>query len=138
MAKVASKGTSLKKSISAVYTVIAGIRNINAPDAEVETFDATALDSSAGREFKITGYVNGGTCSGTGFFDPVAATHQELTDQITTPANGGLYKIFWSDTAVTEWPFTGILTKFQPKAEVGQGLMFDFSIKLDGMVTYPT
>lgn len=137
MAKITSKGTLLKKSISASYTTIAAIRRLTAPDAEVEVYDATALDSSTGREKKITGFVDGGKCSGELFFDPVATTHQELTDQINTPADGQLYKIFWSDAAVTEWPWTGCLTKFTPRAAVGEGLMADFEITVDGKVTYP-
>lgn len=137
MTKIASKGTALKLSVASVYTTVGALDSIDAPDVEVQTFDATALDSGVGMETKPTGFVKGGTASGSGFFDPVLAMHQALTDLITTPAVA-LWKIVWSDSASTEWPFSGVLTKFQPKAAIGDGLKFDWSIILDGMVSYPT
>lgn len=137
MAKIASKGTALQLSIATVFTTIAGVTEISGPDAEVQTFDATALDGGAGREHEPTGYVEGGTVSWSMFFDPVAATLQALTDLITTPAVAS-WKLKWSDSATTEWPFSGILTKCTPSASLDDGLKADGELKLDGIVSYPT
>ena len=137
MTKIASKGTALQLSISAVFTTVAQVTSIDGPDSEVETFDSTSLDSGVGKETDVTGFVVGGTVSGELFFDPVAATHQALTDVITAPAVSS-WKIIWSDAASTEWPFSGVLKKLTPKAALAEGLTASFEIELDGMVTYPT
>jgi len=137
MAKPSSKGAALQLSIASVFTTIAQMRSFNGPDAEVQTFDGTALDSGVGMEHYPTGYVEGGNVNGSLFFDPVAATLQALTDLKTAPAIS-LWKEKWSDTALTEWPFSGILTRVNPKAEVNQGLMADINVKLTGIPTYPT
>lgn len=137
MAKTKSKGTAIKLDIATVFTTIAGNINIDGPDPEVKTYDATALDGGVGEERKPTGYVQGGNVSGKGWMDPVAASFQALTDLLTAPAVSS-WKIVWSDTAATEWPFNGILKKVKPSAEVSRGLQFDWEIELDGIVTYPT
>jgi len=137
MTKVASKGTALQLSISAVFTTVVQITNIDGPDSEVQSFDSTSLDSGVGMEKDVTGFVDGGNVSGECFFDPVAVTHQALTDVITAPAVSS-WKIVWSDAASTEWPFSGILKKFTPTAALAEGLKAAFEIELDGMVTYPT
>lgn len=138
MTKIAAKGTVLQLSIASVYTTIAQLDNIDGPDAEVDISDVTALDSGVGREFKPSGHVNGGTVNLGGFFDPVGTTLQALTDIVTAPVVAA-WKIIFSDAASTVWPFSGAMQKApKPTAAVGEFLKFDASIKLDGMVAYPT
>ena len=137
MTKIAAKGTHIQKSISAVFTTIAQVTNISGPDAEVQTGDVTSLDGGVGMEFASTGYVNGGTVSFTLWLDPVASTLQAITDDITTPASGS-WKIKFSDSATTEWAFSGFVTKCSPTAEVNGHLTCDCEIKLTGIPTYPT
>jgi hypothetical protein len=137
MAKIASKGTAIQLSVASVYTTVSQTISIDAPSVDVQTYNATALDSGVGMEKKPTGFVDGGVANGSGFFDPVLAIHQAMTDLLTAPAVA-LWKIIWSDAALTQWPFSGILKTFQPKADIGDGLKYDFSIELDGMVAYPT
>lgn len=138
MAKPAAKSTALKIDISSVYTTIVAVKRLSGPDAEVQSGEINALDSGVGMEYGATGHVEGGSVRGSCYFDPVAATHQALTDLITAPSASKGFKIVWSDSANTEWPFTGIVKTFTPSAEFNQFLMADFSIKLNGMVTYPT
>lgn len=137
MVKIASKGTKLQLSIASTFTDIVQMVELTGPGPEVKTFNSTALDSGTGEENEVTGFVSGGNVSFAVLFDPVAATHQALTDLITTPAVAS-WKEIWSDAANTEWPFNGILTKFEPKAALEDGLRADCEILLDGMVTYPT
>jgi len=134
--KSPSKGTVLQLSIASVYTAIAQAMEINAPDAEVQDFDATCLDSGVGMEHKPTGYTEGGKCSASGMFDPQHASHKACTAFLAAPAIA-LWKIVWSDGATTAWPFSGLLKKFTPKASVADGLKYDLEIQLDGLVTYP-
>lgn len=135
--KIASKGTALQLSIASVFTTIVQVMEITGPGAKPETFDATALDSGVGREKKPTGYADGGTVTFSLFFDPVAATHQALTDLITAPVVSS-WKVIWSDAASTEWPFSGTLSGFEPNAALEDGLKADGEITLDGIPTYPT
>lgn len=137
MVKIASKGTELQLSIASVFTEIAQVYELSGPGPDVGRFDATALDSGTGREKEVTGFVDGGSISWSMFFDPVAATLQALTDLITTPAVAS-WKIIWSDSANTAWPFSAILTGCEPKATLDDGLKCDCSAELDGIVTYPT
>lgn len=137
MAKVISKGTQLQLDIATVFTTIAQVLGLDGPGAEVETYDATALDSGVGKEKKPTGYVEGGEVSGDLLFDPVLVTHQALTDLLTTPAVKAWKEIF-ADAAPTTWPFNGILKTFSPTVDMADGLKASFSIELDGIVNYPT
>src|SRR5690242_18452314 len=138
MSKYTSKGAQLQKSISSVFTTIVQMKSIDYPDAEVETVDITALDSAAGKEYGTTGYVDGGEAGGSGFFDPAGTTHKNLTESLAAPPSAAdSWKIINSDGASTAWPFSAFLTKFTPKAEVGQFLMFDLKLRLTGTVTYP-
>lgn len=138
MAKIQSKGTLLKLSIATVYTSIASLVELDPPEAEVETYQATDFSSGVGHIHLTTGYVEGGTCSGTVWFDPVAATHQAITDLITTPTDGSQWKIVWADGASTELVFAGVTKKFKPMAKMNEGLKASFSVQLSGIATYPT
>jgi hypothetical protein len=134
--KVSSKGAALQLSISSVFTSIASLDTLNAPAAKVQTVDTTCLDSPVGMEHKPTGWVDGGACSGSGFLDPVEATHKALTALIAAPLISQ-WKVKWSDIAATVWPFNGTLDEFAPTAKVGDFLRFTFNITLDGITTYP-
>lgn len=135
--KIASKGTALQLSISSVYTTIASITDLDGPSAEPQTFNPTTLDGGAGIPVKLTGYVLGGTVTCNGYFDPVETTHQALTDLLTTPASSN-WKTIWSDAALTQWPYAGVLTGFTPSATTDDGLKFAITITVDGIPTYPT
>lgn len=138
MAKIASKGTLLKAEIASVFTTIAQVIDLNGPDAEVQTFPSNTLDQAgAGIGKEPTGFTDGGTISGNLFFDPTAATHQILTDDLTTPAKRN-FKVVWSDGSSTEWPFSGITKRFTPSASLTDGLKAAFSVEVNGIVTYPT
>ena len=137
MTKIKTKGTVLKMDILTVATAIVQVTNIEGPDAEVGTYDSTALDSGAGMETDVTGYVNGGTVTFDVFFDPVAVTHQALTDNITTPAVVG-WDLVFANAGTTTWPFDAVLTKFTPSVDMSDGLKASCECKLDGIVAYPT
>lgn len=144
MAKIPSKGTALKVDIATVYTTVAQVISLNGPDAEVQTFNGTSLDGGVGMPKIPTGYVDGGTVSGELFFDPVAATHQQLTDDITNPIRSSGaeldrgYKLVWPDSAATEWAFDGVVKRFGPSATLQDGLKASFAVEVNGIVTYPT
>lgn len=138
MARLKGKGSQLQLEIASVFTTIAQLTSIDGPEAEIEDADASALDTSgAGKEYDPTGWVEPGECSSEGLFDPALATHKALTALITTPAKKN-WKLNFSDSGPSVWPFAGFLKKLGPKIEMGDLVRFSFSVKLSGLVTYPT
>lgn len=137
MAKVICKGTALQQDLASTLTTIAQMVSIDGPPADVETFESTGLDSSAGKEFDVTGYVEGGEVGFELFFDPALAGHQNLTDLITTPVVEA-WAIDFADVGLTTWTFNGILRSFSPAVNMRDGLKASGRIQLDGIVSYPT
>lgn len=144
MAKLQGKGTLLKVEISSVYTTIAQVTDLSGPQSEVGTFNGTSLDGAVGMEKYPTGFVDGGTLSGTMFLDPTNSTLQYLTDNITTPIRSSgadrddAFKIIFPNSAATEWPFNGIIKTLGLTVALNDGIKSPFSIEVNGMVTYPT
>lgn len=142
MAIIRSKGTALKIEIVSVLTAVANLVSLDLPEGAAETFEADTLDNaSPGIPHKATGRVEGGSVGFEGFLDPVLASFQALTDLLTTPVlattNDGA-SITFSDTAATVWAFTMAGITIGGSVALNDGVKFSGSIKLDGMVTYPT
>jgi len=138
MAKVKCKGTVLQQDIASTLTDIAQIISIELPEAENETYEADTLDNSgAGIPYELTGRTEGGSVSFEMFFDPALAGHQEFTDKLTTPADDS-YKIIFADSGTTEWAFTGSGVSLGGTVDLADGLKANVTIKVDGIVTYPT
>lgn len=136
MARKKSKGTALQLEVATVMTTIVQLTGIDGPEAEVEDDDGTALDSvGPGREHEPVGWVEPGEVEAEGLFDPALSNHQLLTDLIAAPATQN-WQILFSDA--TEWPFAGHLKKLGPTVELASLLRFNFSVKLKGIVDYPT
>jgi hypothetical protein len=123
--KVASKGTKLQLSIESVYTDIGGVNKIDYPDREVETWDATDLDSDVREDGELTGYVTTGMIGGECFYDPEDEIHQEMEELLNTPDYRD-WRIRKGTRVVT---VNGALKKFQPTAAVGDGMKATFEIK---------
>lgn len=136
MTVIVSKGSKIQHEISETLTDVAQVISIDGPDAEVETFEADYLgNTSPGIPMKPTGRVSGGSVSFEMFFDPTLAGHQDLTDQLLTPAVTN-WAIVFSDT--TSWPFAGTLKSLTPAVDLADGLKASGEVELDGLVTYPT
>ena len=137
MAKVKSKGTALQQQVSGAYAAIAQIISLDGPGCESETFEADTLDNTdAGIPHKPTGRAEGGSLSGELFFDPVLQGHENFLALLTYPESEN-YKLIYADTATTEWPFAGAGVSFSPAVALNDGLKASFSIKLDGLPTFP-
>jgi len=138
MAFVKCKGTALQQEISSVYTAVAQIISIDLPEAEAETYEADTLDSSgAGIPHKSTGRSEGGSCSGELFYDPALAGHKALTELIRSPQAEN-WKVVFADDGSSEWAFAGAGFSFGGTVALNDGLKANFSIKLDGIPTYPS
>ena len=137
MTKIACKGTALHQEIGTVYTAVAQIISLDLPEAETETYESDTLDNAeAGIPYDPTERTEGGSLSGELFYDPVLAGHQALLELLTTPVKEN-WKIVFSDTDSSEWPFSGAGISFGGTVALNDGLKGSFSIKLDKLPTYP-
>jgi hypothetical protein len=138
MAKVKTKGTVLKETISAVLTAVAQVISLDHSGAETETVEADTLDNaSAGIPYEATGRAEGGSIDGELFFDPALAGHQLFTDHIIAPADI-IYTLTFADSGSTVWTFTAAGYGFDVSVSPGDLLKASFSLKVDGLVTYAT
>lgn len=138
MAKLKCKGTALQQLIGTVYTAVAQVISITGPTMESQTYEADTLDNaSAGIPYESTGRTEGGSLSGEMFFDPALAGHQELLDLLETPADES-WKLVYANTLPSEWSFTGAGFGFTgPTVALADGLKASFTIKLDGLPSFP-
>lgn len=137
MAKIKSKGTVLSHTVGTSLTAIAQITDFQESGAEAETFDATTLDGSVYKEYAPTGYSEPGEISGTLFYDPALAGHQNITDIIASPAtNAG--RVTFADAATTTKSFTAVGHAFGYAVAMNDGLKGNFKVKLTGDPGWPT
>lgn len=142
MTIIIGKGTALKKEVASVLTAIANLISLDLPEGASETFEADTLDNSnPGIPHKATGRVEGGSVGFEGFLDPVLASFQSLTDMLNDPTlattdDGG--SITFADAALTVWPFQIAGLTLGGSVVLNDGVKFSGSLKLDGMVTYPS
>lgn len=134
--KYSAKGTVLQLSIATVFTTVAGVSRVNYPDQDVQFYDATALDSGVSMEDgEPTGHVAPGSMDGEGFYDPADTVHQALVALLAAPSKES-WKIINANITDHSCAFTGTLKKFTPTAAVGDGLKFNFEVKLASIATY--
>jgi hypothetical protein len=138
MSKIKCKGTALAQEIASVYTTVAQVISLELPTVESETFEADTLDNTdAGIPYQATGRTEGGSCSGELFYDPALQGHQNLTELLRVPQDEN-WKITFADTGSSTWTFTGAGFSLGGTVALNDGLKASFSIKLDGIPTYPT
>lgn len=137
MTKIASKGTTLQQTVATAFVPIAQVISLDFSGMESETFEADSLDNAdAGIPYQPTKRTEGGSVSGELFFDPALQGQNNMQFLLTDP-EAEAWKVIWSDAATTEWPFAGAGISFGPKAALNDGLKASFSIKLNGLPTFP-
>lgn len=144
MAKIKTKGTSLKVDISGVQTALAQVVSLSKDNMQTETYDADTLDNAdAGIPYEPTGRSEGGNLSGELFFDPGLAGHKYLTTLLDDPSSyfAGDTDLactlgFASDPAV-EWPFYAAGLALGVNVALNDGLKAPFEFKLKKLPTFP-
>ncbi len=138
MAKIKVKGTTLKQNLGGVYTAVAQLTTLNVSGAETETVESDTLDNTdAGIEYDPTGRSEGGSVDGDLLYDPALGGHQNITDLITTPAKED-WQVVYADSAETTAGFTSAGVGFDITMDQGDLVRASFSLKLDGILSYPT
>lgn len=138
MSKIKCKGTALAQEIAGSYVTVAQVISLELPTVESETYEADTLDNTdAGIPYEPTGRTEGGSCSGELFYDPALPGHQNLTELLRVPQDEN-WQITFKDASNSTWTFTGAGFSFGGTVALNDGLKGSFSIKLDGIPTYPS
>lgn len=138
MSKIKCKGTALAQEIASSYVTVAQVISLELPTVESETFEADTLDNTdAGIPYQATGRTEGGSCSGELFYDPALTGHQNLTELLRVPQDEN-WQITFMDSEDSTWTFTGAGFSLGGTVALNDGLKATFSIKLDGIPTFPS
>ncbi len=136
MAKVISKGTTLKQTISASLTAVAQVISLDHSGAKSLTYESSTLDQTGPFNLKdLTGYSDPGAISGELFYDPNLAGHKFLTGLMgyatTAPAQNAMSLTF-VDGGTTVMSFTAASVGFGVTVDMGSGLKGKFDIEVTG------
>ena len=137
MAKLIGKGTNLQVTISSVLTTVAQVTDFTVGAQDPEVFESRTLDGGVAVEKQATGYTAQGDITGSLFLDTSNATHQFIATNSQAPGTTIAGKVILSDAA--ELTFTAaVIGMGDTTVSMSDGLKSSFTIKTEGLVTYPT
>lgn len=121
-----------------VFTAVAEVLDIQGPGMSADLIDVTNQDSAGSyREF-IAGAKDGGEVTFNINYIPTNATHDATSGLLEAFDTGSQdnWKLIWPDAAPsTEWTFTGVITAFQPSANIDEQLQASITLKVIGQPT---
>lgn len=119
-----------------VFTTVGPCVSIKNFEHTLETVDATHLDSTSKHEEVLPTIYRTGTLSVTLHYDPANAAQANLrTDFLAATLRN--FKIVFSNTAASEFLFSGYITKIALGDTTVDGVQtVDVEIKLSGTVTF--
>jgi hypothetical protein len=134
MAALGLQGTLL--GYGGTPTTIVGRVELDGPETDRVAVKTTDLDTTVAHTFRPSQLYDGGSLTGTLFYDPAQATHIHLQTDITGAAE--TWTLTYSDGS--KFSFSGFLTKFKPLDSVAAGdednLKATFEIKVSGAITF--
>ena len=136
--KYSGFAAKLQISISAVYTDIAGVRDISGPSMSQDTIEASSRDNNW-KEF-VGGLVDGGEIAFDIVYDPDTPTHLAGTagglvkDLIAGTMQA--FKLKFADTSPATATFSALVTKFTPKTPYNGLQSADVTLKISGAITW--
>ena len=136
--KYSGFAAKLQISISAVYTDIAGVRDISGPSMSQDTIEASSRDNNW-KEF-VGGQVDGGEITFDIVYDPDTVTHSAGSAGgavlLLITGTKGTYKLSFADTTPATASFSALVTKFTPKAPYNGLQSADVTLKISGAITW--
>jgi uncharacterized membrane protein YcgQ (UPF0703/DUF1980 family) len=141
MAKVKSKGSLIKTTISASLTTIIQVTEINIGATKNRTLDVECLDDSGvGVEMMNDGAVTQEEITATCLYDPDGATHQFITDSIATGATAFplASSVVFADATPASATFSAVGFGFGVGISVKGVTTGQISMTPAGPVTWPT
>lgn len=137
MAKLIGKGTNLQLTISSTLTTVAQVIDFTVGAQDPEVFETRTLDGGVAVGKQATGYTAQGDITGNLFLDTSNATHQFIASNSQTPGTTVAGKVILSDSA--ELTFTAAAIGMgDTTVSMSDGLKAGFTVKTEGLVTYPT
>ena len=139
MARIVTKATALKVTISASLTTITQVISMTEASSENQVEPTPTFDDAIGITKSNTGYVDTGDLSAEIFFDKGQATHEFITDTIQLGAASFpiASSIVHSDGTITD-TFNAVgfsITKSFPERGFVRATL---GIKISGQITYAT
>lgn len=137
---LSSFGTLVKKGDGGSpesFTTIAELLDIEGPELELDTEEATSHSSPDGWAEYIGTILDGGEVSFDVNYVPTNATHNATTGLIKdmTGRTKRNFQIVFPDSGNTTWSFTALVTKVGPAAPVRGALKGSITLKVTGKPT---
>ena len=138
MAKIQGKSTSLEVKVAGTFYAIVQLPDISQSGFEAENFESSSLDSATvAKDYDLTGWVEGGEVSFSGWYDPGDTYHQQIHSMITTPEKFE-WRITFADAGPTVFAFTSAGGSFETTVAIGEAVKFSATLKIDGLPTFTT
>ena len=120
-----------------VFTTIAEVTKISGPKLGLETIEVTNHSSTDGWKEFIGGLLEAGEVTFDINYIPTHATHNASTGLIAAIKNRtkGNYQLVFPDVGATTWPFTALVTGFEPDEPVDDALSASVTLKITGKPT---
>lgn len=137
---LSSFGTLVKKGDGGSpesFTTIAELLDIEGPEIELDTEEATSHSSTDGWAEYVGTILDGGEVSFEVNYIPTNATHNATTGLIADMKNRTKrnFQIVFPDAGNTTWSFTALVTKVGPGAPVRGKLSGSITLKMTGKPT---
>jgi predicted secreted protein len=138
MARYSGFAATLKVEISAVYTAVAQVRDINGPNMAADPIEVSDRDS-AWKQF-LAGMRDGGEVTFDLVYDPDLASQSAsvagglLTLFIAGTSNN--FRVTFADATPATATFAGFVQSVQPKAPYNDAQTADVTIKVSGAITW--
>lgn len=132
-------GTLLKRDDgTGTFTTIAEVKSMDGPSMECDVIDVTTHSSAAAGAWreKIASLLNPGEVSFSINLIPASSGHKTLIADFVGRTKRN-FKFVFPDVGVTEWAFSGFVTKFGAKAETDGVLEVDLTVTLTGAPGFP-
>jgi hypothetical protein len=133
----AAYGTVIKLgdgATSEAFTTIDGVRNLQGPNFQLETIDATHHTSGSNyREVKPS-FISGGEISFDLLYDSTDTQHQGLLTDLTGRTRRN-FQMVLTDAGAEQYAFAGYVTQMQVGAPIDDMLTMAVVISIDGAIT---
>lgn len=129
--KIKSKGTVLAQEISAVYTTIPSLTDINISGEKSQTMDTTALDGSQFMTAAPNGNSECATITANGFYDPDDATITAFHALTATPVATN-FKITYTDNTPYSRIYSGVGFGIDKTISLSDAVKMSLSIVTSG------
>lgn len=131
---------TFKTEISAVYTTVAQVRDINGPNMSRDTIEVTTRDSAGQAREYLAGLLDNGEVTFDLVYDPDDSTHSaSATGGLITLLAAGTsnnFRVSFADSTATTATFSGIVTGFEPTMPLNGAQTASATIKITGAITW--